>query len=287
MPLFLIKGEYRIVGARPDGDSIKFYPDNPDLWDKLGRVKRNRSGGAQLRLDAIDALETHYRPPVSRGGEERQPLQYAEAASDALLKSLGFTEFSRSSDETIASATPESVRGYILSRFADKYGRAVAFAFAGESDEQDGDGVFLDTNLLGESANYQLLAAGLVYPTFYSKLYADLRRELTQAAQAARNDGLGLWPSDRTNSGFSLDSLATITDEVVILPKLFRRLVEYIELNNGEPGLEGFKSFLEAQADEVTVLPEGRFTHFDSLITVSGQQLQLDEPPENLVFREG
>ena len=30
MPMLLIKGTYKIVGASPDGDSVRFYPDNPD-----------------------------------------------------------------------------------------------------------------------------------------------------------------------------------------------------------------------------------------------------------------
>ncbi|MFC4468907.1 hypothetical protein ACFPH6_31020, partial [Streptomyces xiangluensis] len=49
MPMLLIKGTYKIVGASPDGDSVRFYPDNPDQWDLLRgrRVRRNRSGGAQ------------------------------------------------------------------------------------------------------------------------------------------------------------------------------------------------------------------------------------------------
>jgi hypothetical protein len=62
MAMFLIAGSFRITGAQPDGDSIRFTPDDPANWDLITgtRVKRNASGAAQLRLDAIDALETHY-----------------------------------------------------------------------------------------------------------------------------------------------------------------------------------------------------------------------------------
>ncbi|HJQ48040.1 MAG TPA: hypothetical protein VJ870_17230 [Amycolatopsis sp.] len=62
MTLTLIKGNFRIVGASPDGDSVRFYPDDPMAFSKAGmRVRLNSRGGAQLRLDAIDALETHYQ----------------------------------------------------------------------------------------------------------------------------------------------------------------------------------------------------------------------------------
>jgi hypothetical protein len=39
--------------------------------------------------------------------------------------------------------------------------------------------------------NYQLVAAGLVYPTYYSKLFRDLRNALTAAANQARTDQAG------------------------------------------------------------------------------------------------
>src|SRR4051794_4585745 len=58
MPMTLVKGHYRIVGASPDGDSIRFYPQDPGVWEAAGIVVRtNSTGGVQLRLDAIDALE--------------------------------------------------------------------------------------------------------------------------------------------------------------------------------------------------------------------------------------
>ncbi|MBW4698592.1 MAG: thermonuclease family protein [Aphanocapsa lilacina HA4352-LM1] len=288
MPLTLIKGQYKIVGAAPDGDSIKFYPDDPDLWRLLPtRVRPNRAGGVQLRLDAVDALETHYQPQVSGVGVQHQPFEYGRAAADELLRFLGFGEVTRGRDELVSTARPEAVRGSILTRFADKYGRSVAFAFAEEIDGEDGSDVFIDGEMLRTSANHHLLAVGLAYPTFYSKLFPDLRAVLTEAAAGAREADEGLWPSDVTNSGFAVQSIATITEEVVILPKLFRRLLDYLELNDGDPSLAGFKIYLESRTDEVTILSAGHFTHLDTVVEVDGQRLKLLVPPEDLVFREG
>src|SRR5256885_10323715 len=101
MPFLVIGGEYRIVGAQPDGDSVRFYPDDPSQWGDVSgpyAVQRNANGGAQLRLDAIDALETHYAVP---GGMVHQPLSLAYAARDELLKWLGFTGITRSDDDTV------------------------------------------------------------------------------------------------------------------------------------------------------------------------------------------
>ena len=72
MPFIVIKGTYRLCGGspshptgfEPDGDSMEFRPDDPDLLDRLERVGRpcrlSSIGSTQLRFDGIDALELHY-----------------------------------------------------------------------------------------------------------------------------------------------------------------------------------------------------------------------------------
>src|SRR4051812_16136717 len=177
MPMTLVKGHYRIVGASPDGDSVRFYPLDPAVWAAAGIVVRtNSTGGVQLRLDAIDALETHYTPPHARS-PWRQPADLGDGAAAALLKLLGFRNVVRDERGYVTSAAPVQTPGYILTRFADKYGRAVATAFPGGRRGRgvDGSGIYLDVDELHRSVNYQLLRAGWVYPTFYSKLYVDLR----------------------------------------------------------------------------------------------------------------
>lgn len=174
----------------------------------------------QLRLDAIDALETHYTPHGHGGFTRHQPLPLAHAAADRLLALLGFGDVKRDR-ETVTSATPDETPGHILTRFADKYGRPVAFAYAGRSEETDLAQVRVTTDTLRESVNHRLLSEGLVYPTFYSKLYPDLRAELTTATQAARAEGHGVWSGDATTSGATVTGLADLDDHIVILPKLF------------------------------------------------------------------
>jgi endonuclease YncB( thermonuclease family) len=108
---------FTIRGAQPDGDSIRFTPDEPTQWDLItgpNRVKRNSTGAAQLRLDAIDALETHYGAPRTH-----QPWGLAHAAAEELLAWLGFTDVIRTPAETVTQSTPDSAAGYILTRSAD------------------------------------------------------------------------------------------------------------------------------------------------------------------------
>ena len=221
MPLTLIQGHYRILHTAPDGDSIRFYPDDPEAFKKAKLpVQTNKSGGAQLRLDGIGSLETHYRPRVGGLGMQHQPEQFAQAAALELLPFLGFSDIKWGKNELISSATPDQIQGHILTRFADKYGRSIAFVFKGQSDKADLSPFFLNTATLKHSANVHMLTTGLAYPTYYEQLYPDLRQTMTEAVTKARNAGLGLWPTDRTPTGFTVENLGSITDDVAMLPKL-------------------------------------------------------------------
>ncbi|MFB9833682.1 thermonuclease family protein [Actinoallomurus acaciae] len=286
MALRLIKGSYRILHSQPDGDSIHFYPDDAEAFVKLRmNAHLSATGAVQLRLDAIDALETHYTPHGHGGFIQHQPLPLGHAAADRLLTLLGFSDVKRDR-EVITSATPDETPGYILTRFADKYGRPVAFAYAGTSEETDLAQVRVTAATLRESVNHRLLSEGLVYPTFYSKLYPDLRAELTTVTQAARAKGHGVWSGDATTSGATVTSLTDLDDHIVILPKLFRRLVDYLALGAGDMSLDRFTTFLAARDDRLFVVSEAHATGLDTVTAVSGQKIRLTHPPEDLVFIE-
>ena len=73
MDYVVIKGSYQVVGYSPDGDSLMFRADDPTVWDKIiteetETVFRQKpastkdQGAVQLRLQGIDAPETHFRP---------------------------------------------------------------------------------------------------------------------------------------------------------------------------------------------------------------------------------
>jgi endonuclease YncB( thermonuclease family) len=287
MSLYLIKGQYRIVHSEPDGDSVHFIPDNSDAFTSLHLNARLGSGGAaQLRLDAIDALETHYTPSAHGAKTMHQPLELAHAAGSRLLELLGFSDVVRTG-ETVTSATPDACPGYILTRFADKYGRPVSLAYAGVTDHGDLTKVFTDTDLLHGSVNYQLLAEGLVYPTFYSQLYPDLRADLTTAAGNARAVKSGVWASDATTSGATITTLDDLTDRLVIMPKLFRRLAEYFALSVGSVSLDGFAAFMASHDDRLYVISDGHATGFDNVITVAGQTVNLDKEITDPIVTEG
>jgi endonuclease YncB( thermonuclease family) len=282
----VIAGDLLVVGKQPDGDSLRFRPDDLAAWDRVpgpNAVRRNATGAAQLRLDGIDALETHYTPPGGR--LVHQPLELGHAAAAELLGWIGFEGVERTG-ERIVAVGEDALPGYVLTRGADRYGRCVALVGRGAAPAATGEQAFVDVALLRATANHRLLATGLAYPTFYTKLYADLRNELAAQAGAAREAALGVFAEDRTQTGVTVASPATLTDEAVILPKLFRRLVEYLHLNGDDPSLAGFAAFLAQQDDGLWVIPTAEKSAFDSVVAVSGQTVALTRRPEELVFEE-
>jgi endonuclease YncB( thermonuclease family) len=284
--MLCLAGAFTVTGTEPDGDSVRFRPHDPGDWTQVpgpNKVRTNAVGAAQLRLDAIDALETHYTP--TGGHVLHQPLDLAHAAAAELLKWLGFTGVKRDG-EKVTAVDQDDRPGFVLTRGADRYGRCVALVGRGDAPAPSGQMLNVDVKLLRKTANQRLIATGLAYPTFYTKLYVDLRRELAKQAAAAREAGKGVFAGDRTQKGVTVKSLATLTDDAVILPKLFRRLADYLHLNGDDPSLAGFMTFLSQQDDLLWVIPTGQKTSLDTVVAVSGQTVRLKRLPEELVFEE-
>jgi endonuclease YncB( thermonuclease family) len=278
MSFFLIKGSFHVLGYSPDGDSIRFKAKDPSLWKKLSGppVELNARGHAQLRIEAVDALETHYQGFY-------QPHKPAKAAARYLLSHLGINEVIWNETQSTVVKAQDVANGFILARSTESYRRPVAFVFAGETEEKDGAEITLDESILKESLNYRLLARGMAYPMYYNGLFSDLRRPLTKAVTRAREDGLGLWPYDKTTRGFSVSSLKAITEEVAILPKLFRRIVNYM----GDGGrIDGFKKHLQKGCEPLVRIEQVHFTRLDAVVDVQGEKVRLAELPENLIFMD-
>jgi endonuclease YncB( thermonuclease family) len=209
-----------VIGKQPDGDSIRFVPNSPDLLDDLRRgwrVRRSSDGSVQLRLEGIDAPETHY-------GELAQAL--GAQARDALLELCGFREIRRDG-EVVVSATPERRPAAILTELVDPNGRPVSIMLVDE-DLPDGDYVDVSDELLARSANTALLADGSVYMTLYDSCAPPIRAAFRRVAANARGRRLGVWGRDQT-AGFELVDQDSIgPDGQLVLPKLFRRCSDYL-----------------------------------------------------------
>jgi endonuclease YncB( thermonuclease family) len=273
-------------GPEPDGDTVKFRPDSPALIESLPRPSGTppdlTARGISVRLEAVDALETHF-------SETHQELAGANAARDFLLARLGFTGVTFFDDlpNKIQTADQDTVRGHVLSNGVDANGRLIAFVYPGEHPAPDGTRVFVDEKLAGQSLNADLLAAGHAYPAFYATLPADLRRHFADMSIEARENGAGLWPRSTADP----DGAAAVTgltglQDLAIWPKLFRRIVPYLASGFGD--FDGFDAWLRADPvhrdDEIFRLDRLERGNLHDVIRAAGDRVQLTVWPEDFII---
>lgn len=232
MKYILIKGSFHVVGYSPDGDSMMFRADNGKYWQALDAqnpklfAEKIKKGALQLRLQAIDALETHFSPPPLRmpaelrgketdkqkkpkSGGYHQPDEIGTMATTLFLQMMGVTETKwrnwgkntwidkacipqRGKDHWVDEKHQDVLPGYIVASEVEKNGRPLAWVFAGAC--KDKDGSELNKHELAKrlrySVNYKLLQKGLVYPYFYRGLAAVLRKKMITATKLARNSAV-------------------------------------------------------------------------------------------------
>lgn len=290
----LVKGEFHLfykktrrVGSRPDGDSVWFKPDEPDLLMNIGNPPRsthlNGGGFAQLRFEGIDALELHYN------GSNHQNKQCCVSARDRLLKLLGFQSVTYAPNDDIPSyvrdSSPKKIDGYILTRNIDPFQRPVSFVFQGKASASDGADIWLDVKLLKDSVNAKLMAEGEVYPGYYTGLPTDLRNHLTNDAIAARGANKGLWSKDSSLAWNQIASINALTP-LAIWPKLYRRLFSFFKAGNNS--ITAFEAWLRQDSherdDQIWIISEAHLGNIHDIFEVSGTKIQMLYHPEELVI---
>ena len=292
----LISGEYYVLypdlprnGPEPDGDTISFLPDHDDLVQALPRfsntaAERKHLGVYNVRFEGIDALETHFR-------NRHQNLEFGDAARDLMLREVGFTEITFFADRpnNVQTAVPHPVRGHILATGIEQNGRIVAQVYAGAPDPGpvDGDRVFVDEALMDRSVNAALVRAGLAYGEFYSTMPFPLIGHLRDLVTQARAAGAGFWPREDVGVDHAAQP-TSITDlsDLVIFPKLYRRLVEYFADNHTD--LAAFDTWVRASRprDDPAQLPSGERGNLHDLYQVDEKGISLRFLPEELTFLE-
>ena len=280
MPFTLIQGTFHVRGYGPDGDSLRFEAKNKANWGKLSgpSVKLNGRKHAQLRFEAIDALETHFT--AGRGVQTHQPEELANAATDYVLEAVGIRDVEWGPTHGRVTSAKDGTAGYILTRAAERFRRPIAFVFGGTTNQADGSSVFLDVPLLTQSINYRLADAGLVHPTYYKGLFPDLRGAITEAVLRAWWADRGIWPFDWTE-GVPVPNLAALEQEYIVMPKLFRRLASHLARGGA---IRDFKQRLEQNPEPVLRISTGHITSFDTFIRTQDNTVKLTAYPEDLVF---
>lgn len=296
MPYTLIKGSFHIHypdrplnGPEPDGDTIKFQPTDRDLIATLPRPNQaarfTQTGMTSIRFEGIDALETHFDV---EGQAFHQKLDLALAARDALLAEAGFGEihFFAQRPFKVESVQNHPVRGYILSNGLDTYGRTIAFAFTGDHPAVDGSQIFVTADMLDASLNAFMLREGHAYAAFYLTLPVELREHLRSIARNARVLGMGLWPQATATTERAADIPdLSVLQQVVIWPKLFRRLAPYF--TQGHTGFAALDAWLRADPrnrDDRLLLPHLELGNMHDMIVEEGTHIRLAYAPEDVVI---
>lgn len=350
----LIKGIYYVVGQSPDGDSIKFKAANPAFWqlinsefnDVFAQNLAAEGGMVQLRLQGVDALETHYSAPkpvvpadlkgkTSANLQEppfvslSQPPAMAKGAAEYFMKFMGITEvkwrnafhgsYVSEARMTVGSASAvvkekgkDGVPGYIVTNDFEKNGRPLSWVFSGDTPIKDGSTISTDqlAEFVDKSANYELLRSGMIYPLYYMTLAGKLRRKLDTAVQEAQasakklgskvpNPPTNIWQLDRSTTGVTMANIKAITDENVVYPDLFRRLLRHYQivqmnaywaaLRSGATNITPPKQFqldklFEGANPYVFIISDQDFVRLADVFEINGDSLRMKKSPADLVF---
>jgi endonuclease YncB( thermonuclease family) len=292
----LITGEFYLLypdlprnGPEPDGDTIAFLPERDDLVQALPRFGNRRPdrkhlGTYSVRFEGIDALETHFQ-------NHHQNLGFANAARDLMLNEVGFTQvdFFPDRPNKVQAATPHPLPGHILATGIEANGRIVAQVYRGSPEQglADGDRVFVDDARLDRSLNAALIRAGLAYGEFYTTMPFSLIGHLRDLVTQARAAGAGFWPAESVAVGTPAQPTGVADlDELVIFPKLYRRLVDYF--TDDHTDLAAFDTWIRAQPDrdDPAQLPTGERGNLHDLYQLDDTGISLRLLPEDLIFLE-
>lgn len=283
----VLTGRAVVVGKEPDGDSVRFAPDDPALLrllDHGDRARVSADGSVQLRFDGVDAPELHYQ-------DAAQPL--GGAARDRLLERLGFTGVEVAADgTTITAASPAQVRIAVLAQLVEINGRPVAVVFAGEPADalapSAGRWIELTPALLASSVNTWAASTGTAYPMLYTSTDAALRDAFRQSARAARAARLGVWARDSSASFSVADASAIGPDGALVWPKLFRRAADFIRLRHPGDTLPAWLAATPLQDDDVLVGPDQDAipVPLHTLLEQDGERVVFSADPVDLTVVE-
>ncbi|PPS46026.1 thermonuclease family protein [Chroococcidiopsis sp. TS-821] len=261
----VIKGNFVIKGKEPDGDSVRFIANNPNLYEELHRsyrIELSRDRSVQLRFEGIDAPEVHY-------GRDAQIL--GDKARDRLLDLMGFKNIIFTGNR-VESTDPDRRPGAILSKAADANGRPVSYIFLDEDAAQleDAEWIRVEDKRLKKTINYQMIQDGNAYYTVYTSTPLSHQKLLRKVATQARTDKLGIWAEDATNE-FELEDKTSITvpNGQLILPKLFRRCIDYLKAVD-----KGFDGNLK---DWLISISSGSRNENDRVVVSNSMELKLSD----------
>jgi hypothetical protein len=170
--------------------------------------------------------------------------------------------------------------GFIASASIDRFGRPVSYLFPKSVKLTDGAVVDSADLPIDESLNFQLAREGLVYPTFYKTTDRTFAEKIRAVVARARKTKRGIWSIDRT-SDFTLYDIRTLQEDILILPKLFRRLVGFFD---GYSDFSQLGDYLAKQKDRLELWDGTKKNSLAELMKISSRRIQLKTPVEDILF---
>lgn len=269
----VIAGTFHVKGFSPDGDSIRFQARDASRWEfftwEPGANKDAKR--KQLRIESIDAMETHYEG-------YHQPRTFALAALESLLE-IKDVIYSLSLTQIVGA--DDGKPGFIASASIDRFGRPVSYIFPKSTKLTDGAELDSAALPIEKSINFQLAREGLVYPTFYNSTDRVFAEKIRAVVARARKTKRGIWSIDRT-SDFTLYDIRTLQEDILLLPKLFRRLVSFF---NGYSDFGQLGDYLAKQKDSLELWDGTKIKSLADLMKISGRRIQLKTPVEDIFFK--
>lgn len=271
----VIAGTFHVKGFQPDGDSIRFQANKPEHWDffKWATAADKASKKKQLRIESIDALETHY-------DGFHQPRPFALAALESLLELLNITDVTYSLAVTQIVDADDGKAGFIASADVDRFGRPVSYVFPKKAKLTDGAVMDSETLPIEDSINFLLAREGLVYPTFYTTTDRTFAEKIRSVVSRARKTKRGIWSIDKT-SDFALLDIRTLEEDILLVPKIFRRLVGFFNRYSDFGKLE---EYMNKQRDNLVLWNGEKKRSLANLMTFSGRRIRMKTPIEDILF---
>jgi len=271
----VIAGTFHVKGFQPDGDSIRFQANNQANWDFFTWATEadKKTKKKQLRVEAIDALETHYEG-------YHQPRAFALAALESMLDLLQITSVTYSLGLTQVVAANDGKAGFIASATTDPFGRPVSYVFPKDTELTDGAVIDSETLPIDKSINFQLAREGLVYPTFYTTTDRVIAEKIRAVVARARLTKRGIWSIDRT-ADFMLLDIRTLQEDNLIMPKLFRRLVGFYDRYSE---FDKLSEYMKKQRDNLVLWDGTKKKSLADLMTFEGRRLRMHTPVEDILF---
>jgi endonuclease YncB( thermonuclease family) len=271
----VIAGTFHVKGYQPDSDSIRFVANNPSNWDFFAWETEydKTSKKNQLRLEAIDAPEIHYEG-------YQQPHLFAFAAFESMLGMLGIKSVVYSHTRTNVVDASDGKPGFIASARIDRFGRPESYIFQKSAKLTDGAVMDSATLPIENSLNFQLVSEGLVYPTFYATTDRTIAEQIRTVVARARTTKRGIWSLDRS-SDFTIWDMRTLQEDILILPRMFRRIVGFLE---NYADFEKFSEYLAKQRDTLVLWDGTKKKSLADLMKINGRHVQMSTPIEDILF---